>query len=182
MFTTKGVTETEEGKYIKPGIHDVIITGVTSKEAEGSNAPSVFINFQKKGSEQQLNVQFAFSEKGTRFALMKLKHLLTKVTTENAVDAISASNVTDLAKAYGKILTGKELRVKFSGKEVAGTNGKNNWYKAELNIPRKDTPFAESLTTTPSTLTFDKTKDIKYLGAVTTAPTANAPSPEALPF
>ncbi len=184
-FTTKGVDENaSEGKYIKPGVHEVTITAVTSKESgEGTNAPSIFVNFAKKGTEQELNVQFAFSEKGTKFALMKLKHLLTKVTTENTVDAISANTVTELAKAYGKILTGKELRIKFNGKEVAGVNGKNNWFKAELGIPRKGQPFAEALTTSPTTLTFTESIDVKRLGATTATPTkAGVTVGDDLPF
>lgn len=170
MFTTKGVSEETGGEYIKPGIHNVTITEVTSKESDGVAAPSIFITFAQTDSNQKLNVQFAFSEKGYKFALLKLKHMLTKVVDEATVDAIEGKNVTELAKAYNKILKGKTLNIKFTGKEIAGTSGKRNWWKAEIPIPRKNNPFAETVGTNPTTLVWNEKYDMKALPTASTTP------------
>ena len=168
MFSTKGVTD-NGGKYIPYGIHNVEITGVTSKEAEGSASASVFIEFREKDGTKTLSERLPFSDKATVYSLRKIKHITTKVVTEAEIDAATANvkSVGEMAKVLNKILTGKSLTVKFNGKEVAGSNGKSNWYKAQLGFP----PFAETIGTNPSTLKFDALKDIKRLdGSASSAP------------
>lgn len=179
MFTTKGVSDSGS-KYISYGVQEVTITGVGSKEAEGQSSPSVYVDFKELRGDKVLNVRFAFSEKAAKYSLRKLKHLLTKVVTEKEVaefDNREFTSVTELAKAFDEKLKNKSLRIKFNGKEVAATEGKSNWWKAQLGFP----PFAETLATNPSTLTFDKNKDLEAL-AGSTRPTVRPEATSDLPF
>ncbi len=94
--------------------------------------------------------------------------MLTKFVDEATADAITASSLTDYAAAIARVLVGGTLRIKFNGEEVAGKDGKNNWFKATVNFP----PFAENTTVNPTGLTFDPTTDVKRLSPAFANPTA----------
>lgn len=179
MFTTKGVSESG-GKYIGYGLKDVKITNIEAKEAEGNIKPSVFINFQELGTEKTLQVRFPFSENAKSYSLRKIKHLATKLVTEEEIDKINVQTVTEYAGELNRLLANKDIRVMFEAEEINGQiNGKNNWLKSVIGFP----PFAEPIGTTPSGLKFDPNKHIKRLPAMATAPTgANTGQGNDLPF
>ena len=166
-FTTKGISE-NGSKYISPGIRNVKITSVESKDDPGTS-PAMFLNFEEIGTGKTLNVRFIFSEKGAQYSLRKLKHLQKAFVTEETIDAIS-DDVKGLAIEYGKILNGKEVRIKFNGEEVLGREGKSDWIKATVAFP----PFCELLSVNPTRLTFDPNRDVKRLETTSSEPTANS--------
>ncbi len=176
-FTTKGVNETG-GKFITYGIKDVKVVGIESKEAVDGSTPSIFINFQELNTEKTVSVRFPMSEKAAPYSLRKIKHLATKIVTENDVDAITESTVTGYANALSKLILNASVRIKFSAEEIDGVkNGKNNWFKSVINFP----PFAEVISTNPTQLIFEQSKDIKRLPAVSATPNGQAVTSD-LPF
>lgn len=174
MFSTKGVSETG-GKYISYGIKDVKIVGIEAKESDGNSSPSLIINFEEVGTGKTQSSRFTFTEKSTQISLRKIKHILTKVVDETTADSITATTITQYATDLSNVLLSKTIRVKFSGEEVAGKEGKNNWFKAVINFP----PFAEPITVNPTNLKFDTNLDIRRLIATTKTPNVAA---DALPF
>lgn len=175
MFSSKGVSESGS-RYIGYGITDVKVTGIDVKESDGSSTPMMYINFQEVTGEKTVSIRLAFSEKAQPYSMRKIKHLTTKVATEAELDAIEESTLTNYGAALLKLIGNKPVRVKFSGEEVIGTNGKKNFIKTVVNFP----PFAEAIGGT--TLTFDSKTDIKYLAPTNSAPTTGAKKTADLPF
>ena len=163
MFTTKGITDgVGESKYIAPGVHVVTITKIEGFTPEGKS-PYVRFTFADS-TGKTVDSDFFFSENATETSLKKIKHIATKIVTEGQVDSINVATVGEYAYALSKLLTGKAVKIKFRGKEIAGKDGKNNWFKAEIGLPK----FAEKIT--ENTLTFNPDKDFIKLSSVTSTP------------
>ena len=175
MFSSKGVSETG-GKYIGYGITDVKVVDIDVKESDGSSTPMLYVNLQEAKGEKTVSLRMAFSEKAQPYSMRKIKHLTTKVATEAELDAIEEPTLTAYGAALFKLIGNKPVRMKFSGEEVIGTNGKKNFIKTVVNFP----PFAEVIGGT--TLTFDPSKDIKYLAPTATTPTGAGKQTADLPF
>lgn len=176
MIGTKGVEDTAKefvSKWISPGIHEVKVTNVTATEPEGKS-PYLTFSFENK-TGQTADVKFYVSEAARERTMTKIKHLGTKVVDETTLDAVTGKNYTEYAKNLTRAITGKWLRVKFSGEMVAGginaENGekKKDWAKATIGLPT----FAEKLTTNPTKLKFDPTNkyDLKPLDTADTETT-----------
>lgn len=159
MFNTKGLSTTTESIYIKPGIHEVIITGITGDDS--GKDPIIDMTFEdsnKKIAAHRFYIPNEGggeeSDKSRQQNLTKIKHIATKLTTEQDFDDMGAmsANIQQYARNLDMKLTGKKIRIKFSGKEVLGKGeGKTNWFKAVLSGNR----FAESIDVNPTKLVFD---------------------------
>lgn len=180
MFGTEGVVENGGSKFIKPGINDVKIV---SFEAVENTNPTLRINFEhltNKFTEngntvpQALSIDLGFTEKSATYQNRKIKHLAKALVDEATVDATigKVSSIQDYAAKLNALIGGKPVRIKFSGKEVAGKEGKSNWFKAELGLPA----FAESVAVPLSntTLKYDVNNkyDMQLLAPKTTMDTA----------
>ena len=180
MFNTSGIEEKVfESKYITPGISDVTISGIEGSNGDGKS-PYVMFNFTKMNTTQTASIKFFLSEAASKRSLEKIKHIATKVVTEEAINAVSGNDAATYAQNLSKLLVGKSLRIKFSGEEVQGKDGKNNWYKATIGLPS----FAEKLGTTPSKLKFDANNnyDMKKLPVATDMSSIGGVNGSGLPF
>jgi hypothetical protein len=162
MFGSK---ETEEkvfdSKFIKPGVHEVTIAEVTGDTPEGKSPYVMFKFVDKEG--KAADIRFYLSTGAVKRSLEKIVHLGTKLVTREQIDATDADTATEYGANLNKLLRGKKVRIKFSGEQVQGTNGKPNWFKAVIGLPA----FAEEIEVSPSKLKFDENSkwDMKRLEA-----------------
>lgn len=167
-------------KYIYPGIrHEVVIKSVKEGSPEGKS-PYVELEMYTKdgGPETARSFKFYTSKGDIAKTMEKIKHIATKVATQEEVTA--AKNVDDLRD----ILKGKKLRMKFTGEQWKNESGEIK-ERALIGLP----PFAEAIedgaaypavANEDTKLTFDKTNkyDFKLLeegDEVPTAPQEAAP-------
>lgn len=137
MYTTAGTAErTFVSKYIEPGVHRVRIAGIEGVDSE-TGASYVQITFED-ADEKTAQIRFYMSERAMARSIQKIKHLATKMVTEEKIDAIEADNLEDYGSALDTLLGGKSCRVKFTGEEVDGNKG--SWWKAGIGLPT----FAEA--------------------------------------
>jgi hypothetical protein len=169
MYSTKGTEEKVfESKYIAPGIHVVKIMEIKGEEPDGF-APRLIFTFAT-ADKKTADVNLYMSEAAQTRSMEKLLHIATKVVTRDAVDAVGGNSLAEFGNNLNGLLAGKKLRMKFIGNEIAGKDGKQNWFKADLGLPT----FAEAceagaehpaLSDEESKLTFDENNkwDMKRL-------------------
>lgn len=180
-FNTREIVEKVfESKYLTPGINEVTIANVEGNNGAEGKSPFITVNFTKMGDvTKTASVRFFMSDAAKARSLEKVKHIATKVTTADKFDAVgdTATDVVSYASGINNLLAGKSLRIKFSGEEVIGGEGKKNWFKAVIGLPA----FAEALTVNPSKLKFDPNNqyDMKRTTAV---PATSGTSVYDLPF
>lgn len=141
-FTTSGVKEATTS-YLKPGVnHNVTIAGIEGvTPAQGS--PYIEINFHKTGVAPEFGtkVRFYMSEKGMPSSMTKIKHIGTKVVKAAILDGIKADTLSEYATKLNSVLSGKTLRMKFTGEEYKNSKDELK-VKTTLGLP----PFAEAIT------------------------------------
>lgn len=167
---------------LAPGIHEVTVADMTffnpneEKEEEKGKSPYDAIKFvNEKGEHEE---RFYTSEKAAEISKRRLKHLALAMISEDDLN-----NVED-TKDLKSLLLDKKVRIKLSGREIAGNFG--NFIVSELSWA----PFAESISipTAESALTFNEDTDIRRANAVNTGasqtvanemiPEENVPPPE----
>lgn len=190
-FSTKNVEETvaEQKIYDKPyidaGINEVTFVKIEGNPGQEGKSPFITIDFAKMSDNSKgVSEKLYFSEKAIESSLQKIKHMATKVVTVDKIDAINESDVVAYAAKLNSLLVGKSLRIKFSGEEIQGSEGKKNWTKAVFPyyVSGKTPPFAEDLKVKETKLTFDSNNkfDVKKLVAPTA--TTNLGPKDDLPF
>lgn len=172
LFSNENVVEKvggNGGKYIYPGIYDeVIIKGVTSGTSKNKQTPFVAVElYTKEGGEQNSkSFEFYMSENAADMSKAKLKHIATKVNTEEAFNSISASSLEEYAQKLNSIMAGRELRMKFTGEEYENAQGDVK-EAARIGLPN----FAEAtqpgaayppVSKEKSQLTFDKDNEYDF--------------------
>ena len=169
MYSTRDTEEKVfESKYLAPGIHKVKITEISGHAPEGR---SPYLELKFANSEQKTaEVKFYMSEKAMPRSLEKLTHIGTKCVTRETMDSISADSLEDYGKKLENTLKGKVLRIKFTGEEIEGKEGKGNWWKANIGLPRfaeacKEGAEYEAVDDDNTALTFDESNnyDMKRL-------------------
>lgn len=124
-FGTKGTQErTSDGKYIRPGInHTVIIESV--KGVDESKPYLEFLFRTPKATAEEGNRQrlYMHTEGSAALNTARLKHIATKVVTENEIDSLSAENILQYGAKLNKLLAGKKLRLKFSAEQYIKADG-----------------------------------------------------------
>lgn len=159
------VEEQSKKPKIQPGIYEVEITGVVEGKSNGGT-PTIEMGFLTTNGQYEHVEKFpanpvvsAGKEKSALdITLSKLKHIATKVVTVEELSGVSS------IEDYNKLLTGKKLRMKFTGEERP-YNG-NIYVNARIGFA----PFAESLDTNPSMLVYNPNNSYDYKKAP--APTA----------
>lgn len=147
-FDTSSVVEREvqESTYIKPGINEPV--SMESFVANTENVPYMQVEFSCNG--KTASGRFYLPEgadeesvKNRNSNLARIKHMATKVVTAEEFDAAgkSSSNLTQYCENLTTLLKGKTFRMKFSGKQMPGKDGKKEWDLATIPNQR----FAESL-------------------------------------
>lgn len=138
-FGTKGTVVTEpKGLYIRPGINkDVQIVSVEGLAPEGGS-PALEFTFKLVTSpdEATTKVRFFMSEKAEKKSLEKIKHLATKVVTEEQLDAVGGDDIVSYGTALNKLLAGKTVKeMKFNGEEYKNASGEVK-SKAVIGLPK----------------------------------------------
>ena len=177
MFGAKDVKETQGGGYIKPGIHEVTIDSVTGGYSTTGTPKLTFKLYLKDGdSSKAQDFNIFISEKSEEMAYRKIKHIFTKVSTEENYNTVTGSTIEELAEQYDKILAGNSLRIKFTGEEYINSENKIK-VRPGLGLPT----FAEAIqpgssfpvvASNESKLVYDSNNqyDYKKVAAVPDAP------------
>jgi hypothetical protein len=99
MFGAKDVKETQGGGYIKPGIHEVTIDSVTGGYSTTGTPKLTFKLYLKDGdSSKAQDFNIFISEKSEEMAYRKIKHIFTKVSTEENYNTVTGSTIEELAE------------------------------------------------------------------------------------
>jgi hypothetical protein len=152
--TTFNFAEVQSSKEVKavirPGVSEnITIAGVSEGQTpNGKKIISVVFN-NPEGAE--LTIDMSMEGGAPQYTMRKLKHLMTKVASEDIVN--SATNVD----AVNKILAGATLRMKFTGEEYVSQRDGKVYVKTVLGLPN----FAEAMTTSKemSALSYDPKSD-----------------------
>ncbi len=147
MFDLNSVAEKSNSGnadlYIYPGVKRVVIEEWSKGEsAQGTPAIKVKLitKAAKDAGKDDASKEFSFymSEKAQEMSLRKVKHIVTKVTKEENIKP--ASNADQFVAMLNSLTKGKELRVKFVGREYLNSNGEVK-EAAEIGLP----DFAEAV-------------------------------------
>lgn len=144
MISTKSVQEgvSKYPQRLDPGVHKVKIANITSGESARNKTP--FIEFLFENAYGYHRETFYMKEgESMRISLEKIKHIATKIESEETVDKVTGKTVAEYAANLGTLLINKEVRIKLCGKEQMNTNTKKVFVERYFNFY----PFAESVTT-----------------------------------
>ncbi len=170
-FNTSGHEVVEKNyvsSFLAPGIHTARIQKIEFKESNGGTEGLMIVHEGKpsedlEGKGQTAETTLWLSTKAWPYTKDRLVVMADKLGVREALDGINAEDSKDYAAALNGVFAGKSARWKFAGTEIAGKEGKNNWFKAELAAFK----FCEPLTVTEdsSQLTFDESDkyDMKRL-------------------
>jgi hypothetical protein len=136
---------------IKPGVHENVTIGTISSETTPNGKSVVRVPFSLDNGAD-LNIDMSMEGNAPQYTMRKLKHLMTKVADETLVN--SASTIQDI----NKILSGKKLRIKFTGEEYVSQRDGKVYVKTVLGLPN----FAEPMTITPEMSALTYNPNIEY--------------------
>lgn len=165
---------TPQVQRLTPGIHEnVTVTGVT--EGTTLNGKGIIkVSFLGTGGEI-FEPELSTEGGAIPYTLKKLKHLMTKVVTEDVANG--AKTVAEV----NKILTGSKFRLKVCGEEYVNAKGETK-VKSTLGLPN----FAESadLEKGFSRLRYDSNNqyDMKRLNKATLDANTTASAVSDMPF
>lgn len=189
MISTQNVQEgkSQFPQRLEPGVHKVQIVDILPGQSAQKGTPYIEFTFENAYGNHRETFYMKEGD-SMKISLEKIKHLATKIVSEAELDAVSGNTVSEYAMNLAKILKGKEVRIKLSGKEQMNTKT----YKVYVERSFGFYPFAESASV-PDASTMLKynpmnKSDFKPLKTVTDASDspmdfASATStPEDLPF
>jgi len=116
-------------KRLAPGIHEVTVIDMTSfnpneeKEGEKGKSPYDAIKFVNEDGEHE--ERFYTSEKAVEISKSRLKHLALAMISEDDLNKVEDT------KDLNGLLQDKKVRIKLSGREIAGNFG--NFIVSELS-------------------------------------------------
>lgn len=163
-FNTKEIVE--GGKYIRPGVNEVVLDSIEGCEPQGMGH-YLSLKFRLPNSEDTTEVRLYMGEKSQDMSMSKLTHIATKMVTRNELNNISADDLISYGAKLNKILSGKKVRMKFIAKEYRNAKGD---VKVKPDIPLKY--FAEAIidgaeypavATNQSQLSYDPTNQYDYI-------------------
>ena len=168
-FKTKGHTVEETSfvsNFLSPGIHEAKIQKIEFFEA-ASGTPGMKITHEGRpmedlgGAGQTAETTWWLSDNAWTYTKDRLVIMADKLGVRTELDAIEGEEAATYCRALDGIFKNKTARWKFAGEEIAGKEGKQNWFKAGLS----GYGFVEPLDTTPTKLKFDDTNkyDMKRL-------------------
>jgi hypothetical protein len=171
MFNLNEVKEGGNGNaglYIYPGVKEVVVKGWTTGSS-ASGTPLVEVElvtleaFNAKTENASKKFSFYLSDKAKDASMSKIKHIVTKVTKEANIKAVSTAQ--EFVDMLNFLTVNKSLRMKFIGEEYE-YNGEIK-SAARIGLPA----FAEAINpgaeyepveASATKLTFDKTNQYDY--------------------
>ena len=168
-FNTKGhsVEETNfVSNYLSAGIHEAKIQKIEYFEA-ASGTPGMKITHEGRpmdvlgGAGQSAETTWWLSDNAWTYTKDRLVIMADKLGVRTGLDNINAESPAEYSAALDSLFKNKVGRWKFAGEEIAGKEGKQNWFKAGL----AGYGFVEAVDAAPSKLKFDETNkyDMKRL-------------------
>lgn len=149
MFNLGNVEEKQggEGKakfYTLPGVRRVIIKGWESGKSP-NGIPFISVKLiTPEAEEAKMDVasdfQFYMSEKAQAKSMEKIKHIMTKVTTNDSLNK-SVTSLEEFVTLLNSLSTNKEYRQKFTGQEYIQTSSGDKKTSANIGLPS----FAEAV-------------------------------------
>jgi hypothetical protein len=136
---------------IKPGIHENVTLGSITSETTPNGKAVIRVPFSLDNGAE-LNIDMSMEGNAPQYTMRKLKHMMTKVVDENVVN--SATTLQDI----NKILSGKKLRMKFTGEEYVSQRDGKVYVKTVLGLPN----FAEPMTITSEMSALTYNPNIEY--------------------
>tara|TARA_R110000868_G_scaffold386141_1_gene654333 strand:+ start:456 stop:1007 length:552 start_codon:yes stop_codon:yes gene_type:complete len=140
-FSTAGVQEAPEfeNKWIKAGINENVVLHSIEAIVPEDTTKSPYLEFGfrlSNGTDQDLNkVKFYMSDSAATKSIEKIKHIATKLVTEEQIDAVTGTDLASYGKALNNLLSGKVIReMKFVGEEYL-KDGKVR-VAAKLGLPK----------------------------------------------
>lgn len=148
-----------ESNYLTPGIHkNVKLEGFEADEDR--NNIKIKISCEGKTAEDTV----VFSENAVKYSIQKLTHIWDRFypTEEWKTYAATANGIKEISAFLDRKLKGKVFdEFKLCGKEIAGKDGKQNWWKATIGLPSFcSTEFS------PKPLKFDKMNQYDWVRLV----------------
>ena len=183
MFDLSNVKEGGSGvneTYIYPGVRNnvKIVKWAAGKSAQGTDYVSVFLQTKqgKEANVEPTEFRFYVSEKALPTSLSKIKHIVTKVATEEKFASVQPSNVTELVEHLNDVSRGGVLRMRFNGEQYVNSAGEVK-EKAVIGLPEFAEAIEEGAQYPPvanadTKLVFDKTKHLKLLDKKDATPEA----------
>lgn len=190
LFSTKDVKETSGSnqKFIYGGVYnDVVISDVKAGVSSQKQTPFVEVEMHtvEGGPESKKGFQFYFSENAAEKSMIKLQHIVTKISTKEDFEAINATDTISLAAAVKPLIINGHLRMKFTAEQYENASGDVK-DAARIGLP----PFAEAIQTGGSSeviadadtkLVYDKNNQYDYKKLEVVADVA-APGDSDTPF
>lgn len=134
MFNTEEYNEIESKNYITPGIHEVEILSVTCDEkAQEGEYIEITVKNIGEPDDTAMSRKFYFKGNAGQYSGGKITAIL-KACLPEAQAKVSAPTLVEFADKLNAVLTGKQYRQKFTGREYASGEG-TNW-AAEYPIAR----------------------------------------------
>ena len=165
-LTTKDIDSGNEyvSPYVRYGVQEIRIASI---EAYVSPNGKQGLKFSAEGQPNEklngncpvMDTTLWLSDAAIKHTLATIRHMGEALGVENELDAINETEPEVYAKALTPLLCGKYFRALLHGKEIEGTDGKNNWFKAQIPLYVK----CESLDTAETNLFFDADKHLERL-------------------
>jgi len=190
MFNLKEVSEEVKGgvneTYIYPGIRNNVILKKWTSGKNDKGTPFLAVHFVteegKTANVEPKEFKFYMTEKAVPTSLVKVKHIVGRITTYEKFESVNPANLEELTDHLNDISQGGRLRMKFNGREYLNT-AQEIKEAAEIGLP----DFAEAIedgaeypavAQEDSLLTFDKENknDFEKLPMNTAAPQMSAPA------
>lgn len=148
MFDLKNVEEQSaggNGLYIYPGVREVVLSKWTKGTSSNKGTPYIGVNFvtlegQKAGGVEPKEFQIYITDTSMALSLARIKHIVTKITTEEEFASKSPADLDEMVEHLNDISKGGKLRIKFTGRMYKNSNGE---VKETAELPLSN--FAEAI-------------------------------------
>lgn len=174
MFNLSEVEEKSAGNgnlYIYPGIREVVINKWIHGKSTNKGTPFIAVELttvegKAAGNVDPRSFEFYLTDKTMKMTLSKIKHIVTKITTEEKFASKNPADEEEMVEHLNDLTRGETLRIKFTGEERLNAKGeiKDN---ATIGLP----DFAEAIQegakypvvpASESKLTFDKNNQYDF--------------------
>lgn len=186
MFNLKEVNEEVKGgvneTYIYPGIRNRVVIKKWTHGVQANEKKTPFVSIHlvtqegKAANVEPKEFKFYMSEKAMPTSLAKIKHIVTKVTTQAKFESKEPSDMEELVDHLNDISQGSVLRMKFNGREYLNASQEIK-EAAEIGLPEfaeavEDGAEYPAVADENTALTFDKENknDFQKLDVVASSP------------
>jgi hypothetical protein len=168
MFGGKEVKSERLSNYITFGVHEVTIKEVIGTTTPNGNPVINVAMYLLNGNPDNANsFGFVLGGGAKEWSEKKLQHLATKIVTKDEYVAATGDTIEEYGEALNSLLSGKSVRIKFTGEERLKQDGSGITIRSNIGLPN----FAEAIEeggeypvvlAKDTKLVFDKTNEYDY--------------------